>query len=250
MALSRIEIEEGGSVFAGLNLISNEAPEIIHPTETRLRRAVHAHESAGGRKAFDTFPFGVTTEGTSLLAHFRKGVLGGHEVISIDLGNFQYDGSFRSQAFVDIIIGTSVPPYDSEKDRLQMGIVCVEHPKAIEIPRDVLVRRPVSKVTENCGIYVNSILRTKKDSDRQLKSNGIGRSLITAARVVLDEEGVRYLVADKILCMDAGTPTGQFYRRLGGHIFGKDKETGEIHDQKGKFAIPTRSIMSAPYVFI
>jgi hypothetical protein len=133
---------------------------------------------------------------------------------------------------------------------LPIGIVCEEHPKAIEIPKDIQVRRPVSNVTENCGIYVNSFLRTKKDCNGQLRSNGIGRSLITAARVVLDEEGIGCLVANKILCMDAGTPTGQFYRRLGGHIFGKDKATGEIHDQMGKFAIPTRAIVSAPYVFI
>jgi hypothetical protein len=83
-----IEMEEGISLSAGLNLTGNEAPKAQHPTEARLRRAIHAHESAGGRKSFDTFPFGVAVDGTSLLAHFRKGVLGGHEVISIDLGNF------------------------------------------------------------------------------------------------------------------------------------------------------------------
>jgi GNAT superfamily N-acetyltransferase len=85
------------------------------------------------------------------------------------------------------------------------------------------------------GIYVDDALRGKK----------IGKSLISAARIVLRKENVRQLVVDEITEITPGTQTGEFYRRLGGKIFYVNVD----HPSSPKLSIPTKPSLKYPYRF-
>ena len=145
------------------------------------------------------------------------------------------DGSFRADSYsldvgrftTDYRMFLSVGMADFEiarkKGRKPLGYLNMDL-RTFD-PKEFYVQRTWEMEDAMDGLYV----------DEKFRGNGTGRSLITGARIILNELGIEELMLDHVLT--------DIYAKLGGRVIEVD---GPGHRAA---YIPTRNTPEAPYVF-
>lgn len=201
-------------------------PNFVEPTspfamEALLRAAVTATNGEVAGNVY--FPYTRSFHDLQHYLNLRRRLDLGLDKFSLDLGVFSDSGdTFYSVGFADFKVK------NRKGGKSPIGILCLGDPVYVpDKPFRVSRSSQISKDFE--GIHVSP----------ELRGQGIGRSLVSASRVILDELGIRVLMIDQI--KTGPGQGGEFYRQLGGRRF----EISKV----ASMCMPTRSTNRLPYVF-
>lgn len=217
--------------------------EITKPQqmEASLRYAVLIPPDFWGRASF-YFPYYKSLgEAGDWFLHLRKREKKDLSLFRLDVGLFKKRG-FYSNAWMDFVIDDQF--YGAVKE--PFGAAAEEISRRGFWDHDEVLRIQLEKHKSYrpYGIYVSPPLKRQR----------VGTTLITAARIILDQKGIKTLVLKDIDDIEGTTEEGRgrrsFYDSLGVHFLKVGKiETKNGPKMVGCAAIPTKASLLRPYRF-
>jgi GNAT superfamily N-acetyltransferase len=238
MALSRVESNQKFEV----NIIKSvpKCPEdvlgFMHPTYLAIQEGINNEDWKGDEGHF-TIPFGeINGASYDLWLRRRKYYPRIGSEIAIDLG-WKRDCVFTSLATVEASVETTIDAI-SDRSPLKPKIGLIKKANPIIWMDEIKCERNRAFLESELGLFV----------DETLRGNGIGKALISAVRVVLNEEGIQTLLLDDLTDINPRNQTGAFYQKLGGRIF-YVKSGAKSERKVPKLLLPTQSTFNNPYVF-
>jgi len=207
-----------------------------HPTYLAIQEGINSQAWEGDEGHF-TIPYGeINGESVDLWFRRRKYYPRIGSEIAIDLGR-KRDYIFTSFATVEASVETTIDVI-SDRVPLKPKIGLIKKANPIIWMDDIKCERDRTLSERELGLYVNEPLR----------GNGIGKTLISAVRVILNQEGIETLILDDLTDINTRNQTGIFYQKLGGRIFYVKPGT-RVEKKVPKLLLPTQSTLNNPYVF-
>lgn len=159
---------------------------------------------------------------------------------NLDIGQLE-DDTFNSSGWVDFTARTDAPGTTPDKSRKPYVFGMIG--RTVEVfGTNPYVSRPREQY-DHYGLFVS----------KELRREGVATSLVTSARVILNQLKVKTLLIDEIGHMEEGAAEGDFYRSLNPYVF-KTREWYEYYrydkHEMGQVALPTAATRERPYVFL